>query len=419
MTKAVSVHIRPGKAEGRVTAPPSKSMAHRLLIAAGLSEGAGSVDNLSASEDILATADCLMAMGRKLSLEGDICRFAEGSLFSAACADTGNPDSLDPLILPVRESGSTLRFFVPIALLLGRPVRFTGAKSLFRRPLSVYEEIARKEGFLFRQDEESLLVCGRLRPKTYRIPGNISSQFVSGLLFALPFLPGDSRIELIPPVESRPYIGMTREALASFGIRTDWVNDTTLAVPGGQKARARDIRVEGDYSNAAFLSVLNLFGGKVEVLGLDPDSLQGDKIYREYFKRLSEGFCELDIRDCPDLGPVLFSAAAALRGGRFTGTARLKIKESDRAEAMEEELSRFGIRCAREDNSFTVFPGELKAPDQPLKGHHDHRIVMALSSLLTITGGEIQGAEAVRKSWPDYFKVINQLGIEVDSACSG
>ncbi|MBQ9358325.1 MAG: 3-phosphoshikimate 1-carboxyvinyltransferase, partial [Abditibacteriota bacterium] len=258
----------------------------------------------------------------------------------------------------------------------------------------------------------SLTVRGSLGPGTYRIRGDLSSQFASGLLFVLPLMDGDSRIEFTTPPESLPYIQMTIQVLDMFGVKVNSDGDA-LAIPGGQKYLPRDADAEGDWSNAAFLEVLNLFGGSVKTEGLDPDSLQGDKICREYFARLAAGFAEADISQCPDLGPVLFAAAAGLHGGRFTGTARLAIKESDRAAAMAEELAKFGIRCRAEDNEFTVYPGELKAPTVPLYGHNDHRIVMALASLLTVTGGSLRGAEAVNKSWPEYFDTLKTLGVEV------
>ena len=398
--------ILPGKARGTAVSPPSKSMAHRLLIAASLAGSGSRVENLSLSEDILATADCLKALGIRLRLEE-----ADGAVSARFEGKTELPAEV---VLPVRESGSTLRFLIPTALSLGRPVTFTGAKRLFERPLSVYENIAREEGFLFQRTEDSLTVSGSLRPKSYRIEGNISSQFVSGLLFALPMLQGESRIELIPPVESRPYIDMTMQALRDSGIESFWEEENVIRVPGNQRAEAKNSTVEGDYSNAAFLEVLNFFGGEVKVTGLREDSLQGDRVYREHFEALRKGSAEIDLSDCPDLAPVLFAAAAAMHGGVFTGTARLRMKESDRAAAMEEELLKFGVKCRNEENRFTVPGGRLRKPEEILNGHNDHRIVMALTSLLTVTGGRIDGAEAVRKSWPGYFTELQKLGIEVE-----
>ncbi len=420
------VRIRPGKAGGSITAPPSKSMAHRLLLSAALSDQESRIENLALSEDILATIDCLQALGKQISVKnGRAVLSGPGILKDAGIASeslsAGNggkkTESLPevPIQLPVRESGSTLRFLIPCALTSGRAVLFTGAKRLFSRPLSVYETIAQEQDFLFRRTEDSLLVKGRLKPGNYTIPGNISSQFISGMLFALPGLCGDSRLEIIPPVESRPYIDMTMAALQSFGIDTRWSGTNTIEIPGKQAGTARNLSTEGDYSNAAFLEILNVFGGNTEISGLNPDSLQGDRVYRKLFSQLISGFPTIDLTDCPDLGPVLFAAAAALHGGKFTGTARLRIKESDRCAAMQEELRKFGILCENEEDSFTVLPGKIRTPSELLYGHNDHRIVMALSSLCTLTGGEISGAEAVRKSWPGYFETIGKLGIEVEN----
>ncbi len=387
MKKAV---IFPGKARGRVKAPPSKSMAHRLMICSFLAEGDLILPE-SDSMDTLATRRCLEELER----------FRRGE---------AAPDSLR---LPAGESGSTLRFLLPYALTLSEKVTFTGAERLFERPLSVYEDICRQKGFLFEKEKASLTVRGDLAPDTYKCPGNISSQFVSGLLFALPLLEGGSKIMLEPPVESLPYIEMTLKALSLFGVKAVR-RDNVIEIPGKQRYVPCRASVEGDYSNAAFLSALSLFGGEVEVEGLLPDSVQGDRIYGEYFARLARGFAELDISDCPDLGPVLFAVAAGLSGGRFTGTARLRLKESDRAAAMEKELLKFGIRCRNGENSFTVFPGVPKKPEAPLSGHNDHRIVMALCTLLTVTGGELLGAEAADKSFPEYFDTLKKLGIKAE-----
>ena len=182
---------------------------------------------------------------------------------------------------------------------------------------------------------------------------------------------------------------------------------------GGQTYKAKEVTVEGDYSNAAFLEAFNLFGGKVQVDNLKEDSLQGDKVYEKMFKTLCKGNEELDISDCPDLGPILFAVSAALNGGRFTGTARLRIKESDRATVMAQELAKFGINVIVGHDYVTVEGGLLLKPETELYGHNDHRIVMSMAVLSTITGGIIDGAEAVKKSFPDFFEKLTSLGIEV------
>ncbi len=208
---------------------------------------------------------------------------------------------------------------------------------------------------------------------------------------------------------------MTLQALKLFGIDAGWENENTLYIKGDQEYKGIDGEVEGDYSNAAFLEALNLTGGEVKITGLDEESLQGDKVYSEYFEKIKNGDAILDIANCPDLGPVFFAAAALLGGAKFTGTRRLRIKESDRAQAMKEELSKFGIDVDVEENSVYVHGGNVKAPTVELYGHNDHRIVMALSNIAVKTGAVIEGAQAVDKSFPDFFEKLKTLGIEVET----
>ena len=399
----MKVKIKKGLASGRVDAPPSKSMAHRMLICAGLSGGTSIVNGIAESEDVLATIDCLEALGAKCEKSGDSIRVTGINLDEV---ETG-------AALKCRESGSTLRFFVPICMLTGKKLVLTGSERLLQRPLGVYKELSEEKNMEFLQEDGQVKVAGPLVPGTYRMAGNVSSQFVSGLLFALPLLDGESKIELIPPVESRSYINMTIDALKEFEVNAYWDGDNTIVIPGGQAYKTKEVTVEGDYSNAAFLEALNFFGGKVQVDNLKEDSLQGDKVYEKMFKTLCEGNEELDVSDCPDLGPILFAVSAALNGGRFTGTARLRIKESDRATVMAQELAKFGINVIVGHDYVTVEKGSFTKPETELYGHNDHRIVMSMAVLSTITGGIIDGAEAVKKSFPDFFEKLTSLGIEV------
>ena len=408
------VTISAGKARGVIAAPPSKSAGHRLLIAASLTRGVSVISGLGLSEDILATEECLRALGAGIKSAGNDTEvtgiFAgSGEERHLPCAEKNPPD------LPVRESGSTLRFLIPAALFLSGAVRFTGSERLLERPLSVYEDIFRRQGVLFRKEKESLFLSGNMGPGYFRIPGNISSQFITGLLFVLPLLQEESIIEIVPPFESRSYVEMTLEVLSGFGIRVIREGGLKFRIPGRQEYRPFRGQAEGDYSNAAFFEVLNLFGGEVRLTGLRTESLQGDAVYRTMFPALREGPLEADLSDCPDLAPVLFAAAAASYGGHFTGTKRLRYKESDRAEAMKEELLKFGVPVEIAEDSVTVPGGYLRKPLEPLSGHNDHRIVMALSCLLTLTGGTIDGAEAVRKSLPEFFSMLQSLGIEVQT----
>ena len=394
--------IQPGAARGTVAAPPSKSMAHRLLICAALTAGETEVRGIDPSEDILATSDCLQALGAEIRREGSAVRVR-------GC----DPRRAPAAVLRCRESGSTLRFMIPLCLLSGASMRLEGSAVLLSRPLSVYEALCREQGLRLDRSESGILVQGVLSPGDCEIPGNVSSQFISGLLFALPLLPGDSRIRLIPPVESRSYLDLTLQALRDAGVSPRWEDSLTLFVPGGSAFHARNGAVEGDHSNAAFFRALNCLGGQVNVTGLRPDSLQGDRVCEAYFARLREGTPELDLTDCPDLAPVLFAVAALCRGAVFTGTRRLRFKESDRGAVMAEEMKKCGIMLQVEEDRITVPAGNVYPPASPFSSHNDHRIAMALSLLCTRTGGEICGAEAVRKSFPDYWERLRSLGISV------
>lgn len=396
------VKIDPSVPKGTITAPPSKSMAHRLLICSGLASGTSVVHGIAPSHDVLATLDCLSSLGASYTVDNDTVTI------------TGiNPASSPAAELYCRESGSTLRFFVPVCLMSGNEYTLHGSDTLLKRPMSVYEDICREQDIMFQNDGASIRLAGCLKAGKCRVKGNISSQFISGLLFALPLLEGDSTITIAPPIESCSYINLTIHALSQFGVEVKWSDERTLYIKGGQHYAPREVSVEGDYSNAAFFAAMNFMGGDVTIDGLSEESLQGDRVYARFFDMLSRGTPTVHISDCPDLGPVLFALSACKNGGVFTGTARLKIKESDRAAAMAQELEKFGVSVRVDDDSVVVYPADFHAPTKPLLGHNDHRIVMALSVMLTLTGGEICGSEAVAKSMPDFFEALQSLGIKV------
>jgi len=388
-------------ANGRVKAPPSKSMAHRALIAAALSYKS-SVKNLAMSEDIKATLCCLEALGAKLKQNKK--SLTLGSLDLSKVKDGTT--------LYCNESGSTLRFMLALCLLTNKKITLKGSQRLFERPLSVYEDICKEQGIYFSKDKDSVTVCGRLKSGSYSVKGDVSSQFITGLLFALPLLEGDSTLTVTGKFESASYVYLTLSALKSFGIKID-KKDNVFYIKGNQKYNNSRYSVEGDYSNAAFLDAFSLLGGKVCVSGLKRASLQGDRVYKEFFKALKNGQKEFDLSDCPDLAPVMFSLAAYFEGARFLGTARLKIKESDRAQAMCSELKKFGVDSEIFENEVVIKKSELCAPKEELCTYNDHRIVMALTLLLTLTGGRISGIEAVNKSFPDFFEKIAKLGIGI------
>jgi 3-phosphoshikimate 1-carboxyvinyltransferase len=288
-----------------------------------------------------------------------------------------------------------------------------GSERLLERPLDVYENLCREYGFDFSKDEESVTLCGKLSSGNYKIRGDISSQFITGMILALIYLGGNSSIEIIPPFESRSYINLTISALDSFGADVSFTDENKIDIKASEM-KAFSGKIEGDYSNAAFLEAFNRIGSEIEIGNLSPESLQGDKIYTEYFDRICGGTPRLNISDCPDLGPVLFALAALKNGATFTGTERLKAKESDRGAAMHEELSKLGGGLVFGDNEITVPKQELRYNGQSLCGHNDHRIVMALSVILSAVGGTLEGAEAVNKSYPSFFEEIVRLNAKVE-----
>lgn len=398
----MTVRIFPSRGEGRVVAPPSKSMAHRALIVGSLSESS-TVTNVAYSKDIEATLGCLQALGATVERREDTVRL--GGL---------NMDRVPPnAALFCNESGSTLRFFVPLCWAAGVPVTLTGSERLFERPLTVYENIARQQGLTLTKHDDRVTLCGPLSSGAYTVAGDISSQFITGLLLTLPLLAGDSTVSVTGRFESASYVDLTLSALSAFGV-TVTRDGQRFYIPGGQRPVSRTYRVEGDCSNAAFLEALNLLGGAVQVDGLAADTLQGDRVYREIFDGLRTGMRVFDLSDCPDLAPVAFAMAAVSGGGVFTGTARLRIKESDRGIAMAQELDKFGVKVTVEENRVIVHEGILRRPAVPLWGHNDHRIVMALTLLCTKTGGIIEGAEAVNKSYPGFFETMTSLGIGLE-----
>ena len=347
----MKVSIKQGRCSGEVCAPPSKSYAHRMLICAALAYGESTIRGLARSEDMLATLDCIAALGAEFALDGDTVRIKGGKNKTAEGA-----------MFPCRESGSTLRFMLPIAAACGERARFTGTRRLMERGVGIYERLFDEKGVSIKKDSESIELGGSLRSGEYTFRGDVSSQFVTGLLFALPLLEGGSVIRVLPPVESRAYIDVTVAVLRSFGVEVIEKPENTFSIAGGQKYCCRSMSVEGDWSNAAALFALNSLGGNVAVTGLNADSIQGDRVCLELLERLKSPNAVIDISNCPDLGPVLFAAAAAGCGAVFTGTRRLRIKESDRAAAMAQELKKFGIAAGIEENSVIIERGRLQSP---------------------------------------------------------
>lgn len=396
----MKVIISKGVANGEINAIPSKSYAHRLILASALSNQPCKIDNVKFNNDVKATLNCIKALSKNFSIEGDSI-----SLFGGI--NLSNDSTFDCL-----ESGSTLRFIIPIALALTKKATFCGTERLIERGIGVYEKIFSGQ-VEFIKEKDKIITKGQIKSGEYRIKGNISSQFITGMLFALPLLDGDSTIKIIPPFESKDYVLLTLDVLKRFGVKIDNLGERSYKIYGNQTYKAVDSVVEGDWSNGAFMHALNVIGGKVSVLGLDDESLQGDKNCVEIFEKLRKGYAKINLKNTPDLAPISFAIAGAMGGAKFVGTKRLKIKESDRASAMKQELSKFGVLVKVSRNSVKVYNSQLKAPTEAINGHNDHRIVMATAVLLTLVGGEIEGAEAINKSYPNFFGDLQKLGIEV------
>ena len=431
------VKIEKSTAEGAVIAPPSKSLAHRLMIACALSQNGGKVVGISDSEDMAATLDCIKALGIMSQKTGDTVMFKrerentetdENNSKTQDFANDGNGvyangknnayavgDCLkNAKVFDCRESGSTLRFFLPIAAAFFDKAVFVGSKRLLERGVEVYEKALGEKGVNVVCDGEKIVLSGRLGSGIYTLRGDVSSQYVSGLLFALPLLCGDSEIRVLPPVESRAYIDLTVDVLKKAGIEIVEKEENVFSIKGNQRYVGGEYVVEGDWSNGAMLLALNELGGNVEVVGLDENSVQGDKVCKTIFKELNEKKAVIDLANCPDLAPIAFCMAAVKKGATFVGTKRLKIKESDRAQAMAQELAKFGIDVEVRENEVVIHKNDIKTPDCAICGHNDHRIVMACSILLSTVGGVIDGAEAVKKSFPNFFETIGKLGVKYE-----
>ena len=409
------------KLQGDLVARPSKSFAHRYLIAAALSDGESIISNVDFSNDIIATLNCIHAYGKKHFRE-----FEKHEVrFSNECTKNFDPT------FDCKESGTTIRIFIPIALRKYDKATFIGSDSLIERGIDIYENIFKYVTFY--KDKYSISTKGTITAGHFKLPGNISSQYISGLLYALPLLDGDSEIVITTKLESTNYILMTLEVLKNYGIQIETnlncMGDTSrrgeclqsprrgehcepvyFKVKGKQKYIAHNFSIEGDYSNAAFIDAFNYFGNNINLTGLNPNSLQSDKVYKKYFDILDKGFSEINISNCIDLGPILITFATLKNGAKFTGTSRLKIKESDRGNAIAEELRKCGADITVLDNEIIVNKKELHSSTTPFDSHNDHRIAMALSLLSTQFNIEISGSECVSKSYPGYFNDLKSLG---------
>lgn len=417
--------ITPAKIDsGNITIPPSKSLAHRAIICACLAPGRSVISNIDYSVDIRATIEGMRHLGASIKEDKD-------TLF----IDGIETFQYDGDVVNCHESGSTLRFFLPLFSLTGKRATFSGSKRLIERPQNVYEMLFQEQGIDFVRTYPNIIIDGRLKPGELTLKGNVSSQFITGLLFALPLLEADSKIHIEPPFESRSYVDLTIQMLKRFQIIVEYEDAYTLAIKGNQQYQPTDVLVEGDYSQLVFWASLGVLNHSVETHGLDLHSLQGDKKTIDIFQSMNAGirvlddgyqFCPgtlngtvIDLNDCPDLGPMLFALATQANGKTtFQNAGRLRIKESDRIEAMETELKKLGCSISSTFGTVTITGPVKLQGNVTLHGHNDHRIVMALSILATIADEPItiDDAQAISKSYPGFFKDLASCGIFIEFA---
>ena len=357
----------PKKLTGSIRAIPSKSQAHRLLICAAFSDQPTALFCPQTNEDIEATADCLRALGAR------ILRTEDGYHI--------HPIENLPrrATLNCRESGSTLRFMLPVCGALGVDATFTMAGRLPQRPLSpLWEELERHGCSLCRPTGETIRCSGKLRSGQYTIVGNISSQYITGLLFAMTLMDGHSSLEITGKLESEPYVEMTRRALSVFGVSTA-DNTVSGSFPFSSPGA---VAVEGDWSNAAFFLTAQAIGNPVTVTNLEPESPQGDRAVVNALSRLKTGHCQISAADIPDLVPILSVAAASMHGCEFTDIARLRLKESDRVASVIAMLAAFGIEANATEDTLSVFPGQFHGGI--VDTVNDHRIAMSAAIAATM-----------------------------------
>lgn len=398
--------IIPSKLSGSVDIPASKSVAHRLIITAALAEGESVITNVYPSKDILATIGGMRALGAQITLEGDTARVK---------GITAPPQEAT---IDCCESGSTLRFLIPVAAALGVRTTFIGQGKLPQRPITPFlEELPRRGAQFEYSGAMPFTVSGKLSAGEYRIGGDISSQFITGLLLALSVIPGDSRITLTTLLESRPYVDITAGCLEQFGCKVT-ADERGFSLRGGRRLAPCSCAVEGDWSQAAFFEVANALGSSVVINGLNVNSYQGDKKILEicrdmvYNENSALRPFELDCSDIPDLVPILAVLGCFCKGvSRITNAARLRIKESDRLAAVSECLNRLGGKVTVLDDGLEI-EGVDSLSGGEVDSFNDHRIAMAMAIASAKCTGPllIRGAECVEKSYPDFWKDFEALG---------
>lgn len=416
--------IYPSKLKGEVKIPPSKSMAHRAIICAALSDGLCIIENIDYSDDIIATIDAMNSLGAKIVKHKDYLEVI------GAYGSDEKPQ--ETRVIDCNESGSTLRFLVPISLLFKGSSKFIGRGNLGKRPLTTYYNIFERQGIEYSYEEGNLnlVINGELKPGTFEVEGNVSSQFITGLLFTLPLLKEDSKIIITTEMESKGYIDLTLRAMNDFGVEIINNNYREFIIKGNQKYNSRNYRVEGDYSQAAFFLCADSLGNDVLCKDLDLNSLQGDKEVIDILERMNVVFNANDIgvkgttngklsstvidgSQCPDIIPVLTSVAALTKGTtEIINAGRLRIKECDRLTAVTSELNKLGAKIIEKEDGLVVTGVEKLQGGVEVWSHKDHRIAMTLAIASTRCEEPIviNDYECIAKSYPNFFEDFKALG---------
>lgn len=417
----MNVRIRPTNLQGDVVIPPSKSLSHRAIIAASLACGRSKISNVMYSEDIKATIKGMRALGAKI-VEGDDYLLIDGAF------PTRKEDTID-----CNESGSTLRFLIPISMLADGDITFVGHNNLVNRPLDIYFDLFNKLGVEYEKRDTylPLKIKGKLSNGVFYVPGDVSSQFITGLLFSLPLCEGDSKIVITTNLESKGYVDLTIDILKMAGIEIINNNYQEFEIEGNQEYKPFDYIVEGDYSQSAFFLVADALGANINLLNMNPRSYQGDKkIINDMMAfgldvkftgttlslKGTPSPATIDLSLSPDLGPALTVLSALTKGESYlVGAKRLRIKECDRITCMKEEIEKLGGKIDEHPDSMDIY-GVDSFKGATLSSHNDHRVAMALAMASLKTKGEIviEGAEAVTKSYPNFWEVFKSLGGDID-----
>ena len=415
------VIITPNKLKGDVVIPPSKSLSHRAIIAAGLARGESKISNIIYSKDILATISAMRSLG------------VEIKEFDDYLIIKGNKLKRVNDVIDANESGSTIRFIIPIALTVDEKITFVGHNNLVNRPLDTFFEIFDNQNIKYEKEDKylPLTVYSGIKPGEFNIRGDVSSQFITGLLYALPLLNGDSVINITTDLESKGYIDLTLDVLKMFGVNVINENYKKFIVKGNQEYKPFDYEVEGDYSQAAFFLEANMLGAEINLLKMNKDSNQGDKKILNDIKDFGGELefknnklvlvnknlmpATIDFAQSPDLGPALTVLASLIPGeSNFINAKRLRIKECDRITCMKEEIEKLGGNI-KELPDGMIINGVNRFHGGVCDSHNDHRVVMSLAMATLMMDGDlvIENYEAINKSFPHFFKLFESLGGKV------